>query len=59
MLRLPPAVVRIALSLVIGTYLRLWPEDGFAFAGLSLRTSLKAAQQRYRHSSVVGAHVYL
>jgi hypothetical protein len=35
------------------------PGDGFAFAGLSLHTTLQEAEKRYPHSLISGHHVYI
>jgi hypothetical protein len=51
------AVVLALGTLAVGP--RLWPAESLAFAGLSPRTTLEAAQQRYPRSTIVGRHVYV
>ena len=44
---------------VLRPSVRLWPAEDFVFAGLSLRTTIEAAQKRYPNSSIVGRNVYV
>jgi hypothetical protein len=51
-----------ASALLMGVMALTWPllaAESFAFARLSLQTTLEAAQKRYPHSSITGGHVYV
>ena len=37
----------------------LFAADGYVFAGLSLRSTVEEARQRYSHSEIVGSQVYI
>jgi len=52
-------VPAVTISLVMSISGTLWPSESLSFAGLSARTTLKAVQQRYPHSTFVGNRLYV